>query len=62
MEFLHSHGIMHRNLKPQVFYLDDNYEVVLSSFYESRRGDLNLTLGILGPPLYLAPELYTDEY
>lgn len=57
--YLHSHRILHRDLKPPNILLDKNYRGKLCDFGLSR----NMTLGtqiltsIKGTPLYMAPEL-----
>ncbi|KAG5669027.1 hypothetical protein PVAND_016929 [Polypedilum vanderplanki] len=57
--YLHSHRILHRDLKPPNILLDKNYKAKVCDFGLAR----NMTIGtqiltsIKGTPLYMAPEL-----
>jgi serine/threonine protein kinase len=69
MIFLHSHGIVHRNLSPEHIFLDSSGRPKLGGFgfFCDFSVDLLQTLN-LGSSLYRAPELYcqlnggSDEY
>lgn len=64
MQFLHDRSIMHRDFKPLNIFLDDNYDICIADFGLSRKVEENvyLTNAGMGSPLYMAPELFTDEY
>jgi serine/threonine-protein kinase len=55
---VHAAGIIHRDLKPENVLIDRTGRVVLSDFGIARSlgGDLNITVGALGTPSYMAPE------
>ncbi|OHT14081.1 hypothetical protein TRFO_15612 [Tritrichomonas foetus] len=62
MTYLHSKGIIHRDFKPANIFLDDNYEIYVADFGVSRKqADVNMTM-IVGSPIYMAPEMYSDDY
>lgn len=60
MKYLHSLGIMHRNLKPCHILLDENYYPLITDFLYSNTSDEQLTKIILesNSPSYIAPEVF----
>ena len=68
MRYLHKHGILHRDLKPQNILIDSNYYPRICDFGLSRCFSESLTksmqlsmTGKIGTPLYMAPELIDDN-
>ena len=64
MRHLHSLSIMHRDLKPENILLDDNFEPHIGDFGLAKHfilGDAKTNTGKLGTPLYMAPELFSDQ-
>jgi serine/threonine protein kinase len=63
MAQIHSRNILHRDLTPHSIFLDEKYEPLISNFCLSRFNSDSggLTHGVLGSPLFMAPELLGDE-
>lgn len=64
MQFLHNNSIIHRDFKPLNVFLDDKYDVCIADFGLSRKvvQNVQMTMANMGTPLYMAPELFSDEY
>ena len=60
MAYVHSKGVLHRDLKTANVFVNDQFEPVIGDFGLARMVDLNMTLDV-GAPLYMAPELHSDE-
>ena len=60
IEYAHSHGILHRDLKPGNILLDGHGEALISDFGLARwidaASDLTQTIMVFGTPGYIAPE------
>jgi len=62
MQFIHSRGIMHRDLRSENVLLDERGWVRIGDLGSSRLVDLNVTqTKQAGTPLYIAPEIYDEE-
>lgn len=59
MAYVHSQGVIHRDLKPGNVFLNDKHEPCIADFGLSRIEDLNMTQS-LGSPLFMAPELFSE--
>jgi len=64
VDYAHKRGILHRDLKPANVLLDSSGNVLLSDFGLAKMNALSVGLtgsGILGTPLYMAPEQGSGE-
>eukprot|EP01127_Copromyxa_protea_P006812 TRINITY_DN16786_c0_g1_i1.p1 TRINITY_DN16786_c0_g1~~TRINITY_DN16786_c0_g1_i1.p1 ORF type:complete len:573 (-),score=75.81 TRINITY_DN16786_c0_g1_i1:150-1742(-) len=64
MEFLHSRNIAHRDLKPENILLDAELHVKVTDFGLSKEaGTMSIVsqTGMIGTPIYMAPELFRDR-
>lgn len=61
MSYLHSHDILHLDLKPENVLLDDNLYPKLTDFYLATKiSDLPIT-NVIGTPIYMAPEIVKNQ-
>jgi len=64
VDYAHQRGILHRDLKPANVLLDSSGNVLLSDFGLAKMSAMSVGLtgsGILGTPLYMAPEQGAGE-
>lgn len=63
MDYLHGHGIVHRDLKLSNLFLNDDGDVLLGDFGLAafRRGAANEDNSLVGTPQYMSPELLSSD-
>ncbi|PRP73789.1 putative serine/threonine-protein kinase drkD-like [Planoprotostelium fungivorum] len=60
MAFVHKHGKVHRDLKSLNLLVDENYNVKIADFGETREAIATMTVGV-GTFLWMAPEVITSQ-
>eukprot|EP00040_Diaphanoeca_grandis_P026897 m.151716 g.151716 ORF g.151716 m.151716 type:complete len:689 (-) comp30775_c0_seq1:20-2086(-) len=58
LTFLHSKGIIHRDVKPENIFLDDHHQAKLGDFGCSKAEAALNSPQVFGTPAYLAPEIF----
>jgi serine/threonine protein kinase len=63
LDYLHGHGIVHRDLKLSNLFLNDDGDVLVGDFGLAafRRGAANEDNSLVGTPQYMSPELLTSD-
>jgi serine/threonine protein kinase len=62
MEFIHSKGFIHRDLKLTNILLDDDRNIKISDFGSSRIYEADMTVTNVGTPLYMASEASQETF
>lgn len=58
LEYIHSNNYLHRKLKPQAIFVDDQCHLLLSNFQHAIQNN-QIDNNVIGTPNYIAPELWT---
>ena len=62
LQYMHAHGILHRDVKPENILLTDEDKVKLADFGLSKTFHVNqMNTVMIGTPLFMAPELFEDH-
>jgi eukaryotic-like serine/threonine-protein kinase len=58
---IHQAGVIHRDIKPNNIRLDNEGVIKIIDFGLARSGDDAKTRGVIGTPIFMAPELWSDR-
>jgi serine/threonine protein kinase len=59
LEYMHSHKIFHRDMKPANILMSDAFDIKLTDFGLSKKMDSSVTqTEFAGTPCYMAPEIW----
>lgn len=63
MKFLHAHHVMHRDLRPDAIFCDDELHPIISGFWCATHANPDKELeDEVGTPMYRAPEVQRGRY
>lgn len=63
IEFMHKKNVLHRDLKPQNLFVDEDMNLKIGDFGISKalESSLETCKTSIGTPCYMAPEMYTTD-